>query len=215
MVEYMDKTVGKIVKKVDALGELENTLIIFTADNGTHTSITSQWNNQQIKGGKGGMKDMGTHVPLIAYWKGKTADGSVLSDLVDFTDFYPTVAEVAGIQLGKSDPTDGRSFLPRLRGEKGNPRDWALCHYQPYWNKKPGQFARTQQYKLYRDGRFFSIPNDLKETNNLSKNELKPEAKSAQLKLQTALKQCPPAPRESLGKGVKDRPTYPKWPKIK
>jgi arylsulfatase A len=215
MVEYMDKTVGKIVKKVDALGELENTLIIFTADNGTHTSITSQWNNQLIKGGKGGMKDMGTHVPLIAYWKGKTAGGSVLSDLVDFTDFYPTVAEVAGIQLGKTDPSDGRSFLPRLRGEKGSPRNWALCHYQPYWNKKPGQFARTQQYKLYRDGRFFSVPNDLKEVNDLAQGDLKPETKTARQQLQNVLKKCPPSPTGKHGKEAKDRPVYPKWPKIK
>lgn len=214
MVNYMDKTIGKIVNKVDSLGELENTLIIFTADNGTHPSITSLWDNQRIKGGKGGMKDMGTHVPLIAYWKGKTIAGAELTDLVDFTDFYPTLAETAGIELDPSDPVDGRSFLPHILGDKGEPRNWVLCHYQPYWSKTPGQFARTQQYKLYRDGRFFSVPNDLKETHDLSKNPLSREAGKVHSELLKTLKQCPPAPKETLGREAKDRPVYPNWPKL-
>ncbi len=214
MVNYMDKIVGKIVRKVDSLGELENTIILFTADNGTHTSISSRWNDQIIRGGKGGMKDMGTHVPLIAYWKGKTPTGSVLPDLVDFTDFYPTLAELAGIKLGKSDPIDGRSFLPQLHGEAGHPRDWVLCHYQPYWNKTPGQFARTQQYKLYRDGTFFKTPNDLKEQNNLAKTKLTPDAQQAKKQLQTILEQCPPSPTEKAGKNSNNRPIYPKWKKL-
>jgi len=215
MVQYMDKTVGKIVHKVDSLGELENTIIIFTADNGTNTSITSRWNNQLIKGGKGAMKDMGTHVPLIAYWKGKTNINSKLPDLIDFTDFYPTLADVAGIKLDQSDPVDGRSFFPQLQGKKGTPRNWILCHYQPYWNKTPGQFARTQQYKLYRDGQYFSVPNDLKEQNNLVNNKLSQEEKNIHLQLQAILKTCPPAPTKKQDKGTKNRPVYPKWPMLK
>ena len=64
MVEYMDKIVGRLVNKVQAIGQEKNTIIVFTADNGTNRSITSRWHGQDIKGGKGGMKDMGTHVPL-------------------------------------------------------------------------------------------------------------------------------------------------------
>ncbi|MEM8736432.1 MAG: sulfatase-like hydrolase/transferase, partial [Planctomycetota bacterium] len=70
MVNYMDKIVGRITDRLDSHGLLENTIILFTADNGTNVSITSQWAGHSIKGGKGGMKDMGTHVPLVAYWKG-------------------------------------------------------------------------------------------------------------------------------------------------
>ena len=66
---------------------LGHSAFLITADNGTHTSITSRWHGRDIKGGKGGLKDMGTHVPLVAYWKGKTPPGTVLNDLVDFTDF--------------------------------------------------------------------------------------------------------------------------------
>jgi len=208
MVQYADKLVGQLEKKIKDLGLAENTIILFTADNGTHTRITSRWNGQDISGGKGGMTDMGTHVPLIASWPGTMPKGKVYDDLIDFTDFYTTFAEAAGVKMGDDDPVDGRSFLPRLRGEAGNPRDWVLCHYQPYWNKTPGQFARTQQFKLYRDGRFYEVPNDLKELNNLGNTDT---GKNVRQQLQKLLKQCPPAPKEKAGSRVKERPTYPKW----
>jgi arylsulfatase A len=208
MVNYMDKIVGRIVAKTEALGIAENTIIIFTADNGTNTGITSDWKGMKIKGGKGGMKDMGTHVPLVAYWKGRTPKGIAIRDLVDFTDLYPTLAEAAGIKPGDDDPIDGTSFLPQLRGEKGIPRDWVLCHYQPYWNKQPGQFARTAEHKLYRNGGYYSPPADLKEENGL---ELTGADYS---KLKGVLDRCPPAPTEKGSKDTADRPTYPSWKKL-
>ncbi len=207
MVNYMDKLVGRIVAKTEELGVAENTIILFTADNGTHPSITSQWNGQPIKGGKGGMKDMGTHVPLVAYWKNHTPNGKVLDDLVDFTDLYPTLAEAAGIKLGKNDPVDGTSFLPQLQGKKGNPRDWVLCHYQPYWNKQPGQFARTAEFKLYRNGGFYAPAGDLDEKKPLE--HITPVYE----KLKKALDACPPAPTEKGNKNTVDRPIYPGWKK--
>ena len=208
MVNYMDKLVGRIVAKTEELGIAENTIIIFTADNGTHPSITSQWNGQLIRGGKGGLKDMGTHVPLVAYWKNHSPNGKVINDLVDFTDLYPTLAEVAGIELGKNDPVDGTSFLPQLCGEKGNPRDWVLCHYQPYWNKQPGQFARTTEFKLYRNGGFYAPASDL--------NEKKPIEHITPVyeKLKAVLDACPPAPTEKQGKNTLNRPIYPDWKKL-
>ena len=205
MVQYLDKLVGKIVQQVDDLGQLENTIIMFTADNGTHRSLTSRWNGQDIKGGKGTTTDMGTHVPFIASWKGKGVTGKVSDDLIDFTDFYPTLAQAAGITLGKDDPIDGVSFLPQLQGKKGTPRDWIFCHYQPYWgNFKGTQFARTQTHKLYPDGRFYKIPSDLKEQNKLA-----PSHPSRQT-LSKVLESAPPATTKGTNK-AKERPTYPDW----
>lgn len=216
MVNYMDKIVGRLIQKTEDLGVAENTLILFTADNGTHTSITSQWNGQAIKGGKANMTDMGTHVPLVAYQKSKTPEGVVLDDLVDFTDLYPTLAQAAGVELGKSDPIDGVSFLPQLRGEKGTPRDWVLCHYQPYWNKQPGQWIRTAEFKLYRNGKFVQPAKDLNEQNNLAgriDNEAVLEVQEA---LQELLDTAPPAPKdERVGREAKDRPVFPDWPRLK
>ncbi|WP_145178409.1 sulfatase-like hydrolase/transferase [Rubripirellula lacrimiformis] len=211
MVNYMDKIVGRIVAKTEDLGIAENTLILFTADNGTNVSIRSRWNGVEIRGGKGTMTDMGTHVPLVAYQKGVTATGQVLDDLVDFTDIYPTLADAAGIRLGPSDPIDGRSFLPQLRGQPGNPRDWVLCHYQPYWNKQPGQFARTGQFKLYRDGRFYQPADDLDESDDLSKQLTGKQRLEAHRKLQSLLDSAPPAPAGHGDRETKDRPIYPDW----
>jgi arylsulfatase A len=208
MVQYTDKIVGRIEAKVKQLGLSENTIIMFTADNGTHPSITSRWQGQDITGGKGGMTDMGTHVPFVASWPGTSPKGAVLNDLIEFTDFYTTFAEAAGIKLAKKDPIDGRSFLPRLHGEKGNPRDWVLCHYQPYWNKQPGQFARTERFKLYRDGRFYEVPQDLREQNDLANDKT---GKAARQKLQAFLDQAPPAHTEKGNKTTKERPVYPDW----
>lgn len=208
MVNYMDKLVGRIVAKTEELGIADNTILIFTADNGTNRGITSKWNGQSIQGGKGGMKDMGTHVPLVVYWKGHTPAGTVLADLVDFTDFYPTLAEAAGIELGKDEPIDGHSFLPQLQGKKGNPRDWVLCHYQPYWNKQPGQFARTAEFKLYRNGGFYAPASDLNEKKLIE--HITPVYKN----LKAVLDACPPAPTEKQGKNTPNRPIYPKWEKL-
>ncbi|MEM9281740.1 MAG: sulfatase-like hydrolase/transferase [Verrucomicrobiota bacterium] len=215
MVHYMDKIIGRLIQKTEDLGIAENTLFVFTADNGTSGNLSSRWNGREIQGGKGTMTNLGTHVAMVAYQKGMTPAGTVLDDLVDFTDVYPTLAEVAGVELGESDPIDGRSFLPQLKGEEGNPRDWVLCHYQPYWNKRPGQWARTAEFKLYRDGSFFQPAEDMKEQNDLSGRIDNEAVMSVHQQLQELLEQAPPAPRDEIvGKEATDRPIHADWPQL-
>ncbi|MCL7763988.1 sulfatase-like hydrolase/transferase [Polaribacter sp. Z014] len=214
MVSYLDKIVGKIVAKVEAVGQLENTIILFTSDNGT-ASITSKWKGENVVGGKGKTIDMGTHVPLVAYWKGHTPKGVQSNDLVDFTDFYATIASAAKIKLGKDDPIDGRSFLPQLENKIGNPRDWVFWQYQPYWGKFEGiQFVRNQTYKLYKTGELYDIPNDLHEKNNLKLDTNNIEAQKAKNNLQKVLDVAPPAPLVVGGRYAKKREVYPDWKNI-
>lgn len=214
MVSYLDKIVGKIVQQLKEVDQLDNTIILFTADNGTSRQITSNWNGQQIAGGKGNTTDMGTHVPLIAYWKGHTK-GTVNNDLIDFTDFYTTIAEAANIELGEDDPIDGRSFLPQLLGEKGDPREWQLCHYQPYHGQFIGrQYIRNENYKLYSDSSFYYVPNDLKEKNNIKQGECSEQAEINRQKLLKVLEVVPPAPPAKGGPNAKERPIYPDWESI-
>ena len=130
MVAYTDHLVGRIVDHLDALGLRENTLILFTGDNGTPRGITSQLGNRTIHGGKAFPTDAGTHVPLVANWRGVAPAGQVTDDLVNFSDFMPTLAAVAGAGL-PAGVIDGHSFLPRLRGQGGPARDWVFCHYEP------------------------------------------------------------------------------------
>lgn len=210
MVKYMDKLVGRIDAKIQSLGLAEETILLFTSDNGTNRSLTSRWRGRDIRGGKGTMKDSGTRVPLIAYWKDHTPVGGVVSDLIDFTDFYASFMEAAQVKPHWKDPIDGRSFFPQLKGKPGNPRQWLFMHYQSYWGQMPGQFARTKQYKLYRNGEFYDVEKDLHEANPLV-DDLTPNALSTKRLLQNILSIAPPAHTEKSNRSATLRPTYPTW----
>ena len=96
MVAYMDKLIGRIVDKTVQLGIAGRTLILVTGDNGTHTSIKSNIGEQVIVGGKGKPTNAGTHVALFAYQPGAVPAGKVSTDLVEFSDFLPTIAAATG-----------------------------------------------------------------------------------------------------------------------
>ena len=164
MVAYMDEVVGRVVDAVDELGLRENTLIIYFSDNGTDRKVVSQTVYGNVLGGKGATTDAGTHVPLIVNWPGKIKPG-ICEDLVDSTDFLPTIMEAARRPLGRSAAIDGLSFFPQLVGKDGPTRDWTFCHYDPRpgWDKdKFGlvRYARTKRFKLYDGGRLYDISND-------------------------------------------------------
>jgi len=164
MVEYMDKCVGRIVGKIDSLGMGDNTLILFYSDNGTHLKVTTETADGPIAGGKGEPTDAGTHVPFIARWPGKIKP-SVNNNLVDSTDFLPTLLEAASDPLPGDVATDGISFYRQLIGQKSPVRQWTFCHFDPRpgWDKdrfRLVRYARNRQFKLYDDGRLFDVPND-------------------------------------------------------
>jgi arylsulfatase A len=185
MVTYMDKIVGRIVRKLDQLGLREDTLVLFTGDNGTNTSIKSKMPDGVIQGAKGDTTDAGTRVPLIANWPGAVPAGKVCGDLVDFSDFVPTFAEMVGTSAPEDMIIDGRSFLPQLRGQKGNPRDWIFCHYDPRWGGRERRcFVRDKRWKLYDDGQLFNVEADVLEQNP---NPAGSEAAAARKKLKAIL----------------------------
>ena len=166
MVEYHDKTIGRIVNKLDLLNIREETLIIYLGDNGSPIEISSFMGNKEIPGGKGKTIDTGTHVPLICNWKNNIPESVVSSDLVDSTDFLPTIFDAAGIEYPENYLVDGKSFYPQLTGDKGTPRDWIFFHFDAGGrNKRPIQrFLRNHSWKLYEDGRMFDMKNDLYES---------------------------------------------------
>ncbi|WP_420601516.1 sulfatase-like hydrolase/transferase [Flagellimonas sp.] len=161
MVSYMDKLVGQIVKKTEAIGIQNNTLILFVGDNGTDRDVTSHIGGTTLKGHKGYTTNAGTHVPLIAYWNGRIQKGSVNESLIDFTDFLPTMIEAATQK--KLDPslTDGISFYPQLFGNNDTAREWIFCHYDPNWgNFTPRRYVQNQKWKLYENGECYDLEND-------------------------------------------------------
>ena len=198
MVTYTDKIVGRFEDKLESIGLLENTLFIFTADNGTHHNLYSDLDRRTIRGDKGAPTDAGTHVPLFVRAPGIVPGGRVVDDLIDFTDFLPTLADAAGLQLPKPSQTDGRSFWPQLKGEKGDPREWHYTYYfprpladefdTPYANPEI-RYVRDKRYKLYGSGELFDTQSDPHEESALAKSHSATAAVRA--KLQAALNTMP------------------------
>ena len=193
LVEYMDKLIGRLVSTLDELKLREDTLILFTTDNGTprefitkavngkyiNEPIVSKMGDETVIGGKGKLTDAGTKVPLIANWPGTVPAGRVCDDLVDFSDFMPTFADLAGTKV--PDVTiDGRSFAPQLQGGKGNPRDWAYCQ------RGDKAWARTQRWKLYRDRRLYDMEKDPLEKSPILPGSDTADSSAVRKKLQTA-----------------------------
>ncbi len=192
MLTYMDKLIGEIVATVDEAGVRENTIILFTGDNGTSLHRV-EVDGEMVGGGKGSMRDRGTLVPLIANWKGTAPEGLVSDSLTDFTDFFPTLAEIAGVptqtiwqENGEVEApwnerkdlsvkpllTDGVSFLPVLQGRDEPGREWAFMHYKGRdtgnWPVTSGAYwARDQRYKLTNEGNLYDLENDRAERNPL------------------------------------------------
>lgn len=142
MVRYLDKQIGQLLQTLDETGVAKNTIVLFLADNGTDHRLTSQWGEgRTIQGGKGTMTDRGTRVPLLVRWPGRIAPGSTCADLVDFSDFLPTLCELAGAPLPAA-ALHGRSFAPQLLGRPGAPREWV--HVQD----KEARYLRSKDFIL-------------------------------------------------------------------
>lgn len=186
MVAYMDQLVGKFADKADQLGISENTLIVFTGDNGTNKAITSRLGDRKIRGGKGNTNDSGTREPMIARWPGTIKAGQVTDQLVDFSDLLPTMVELAGGEVPQG--IDGISFAPLLKGQDGPARQWMHCFYHPRPERgEAKQFVRNQEWKLYRDGSFYHVSDDVGESKPLDPS-VSPESYAA---LKAALESMP------------------------
>ncbi len=143
-VAYLDKMVGKLVAELDRQKLLEKTVILFTSDNGTPGVDTI--GGKALDGGKNSLKEGGSRVPLIASWKGTIRAGRVSKDLTDFSDFFPTIVELAGAKLPQGVTLDGQSFAPQLLGKPGKPREWV------YHQLGDNRYVRDSRWKLYGDG---------------------------------------------------------------
>ncbi len=153
-IAYMDKQVGELLAELDKLGIRNNTLVIFTGDNGTlggADGFASPVRGRMINGWKGSMLEGGSRVPFIASWPGKTPAGAVSKDIVNFTDMLSTFVELGGGALPKDFKYDSRSLAPQLRGEKGNPREWAYVQRGANW------FVRESGFKMNENGELFDM----------------------------------------------------------
>lgn len=189
MTAYMDKMIGQVVEKLDALKLRENTLILFLGDNGTGKPITSRFQNADFPGGKGSTNHRGTHVPCIANWPAVIRQGNINQQLISATDFLPTICDAASV--AKPSGLDGISFISALKGGNGQQREWLYSWYSPRQNddKTVRECAWDHHYKLYRSGQFFDLRTDRDEKSPLVVASLSGDAGQAAKKLQAALEQ--------------------------
>lgn len=178
LVEEMDRQVGRTLDALESLALARSTIVLFSADNGAPRGITSELAGRRIPGGKATLSDAGTHVPLLASGPG-IAPGGVCPDLVDVSDFLPTLAALAGAELPAGLVLDGRSFAPQLRGEPGRPRDWV------YGGDHRGRsFLRDRRWKLTNSGALYDVERDPDEVAAIEAGRDTPESAAARARLE-------------------------------
>lgn len=168
MIAYVDKMIGKIRQKLVDDGIENNTVIMVTSATQTDSRIYSQWKGRTIQGTKTNTFRAGTNVPLLVYWPKSIRPGSKTNTLVDFTDYLPTMADIAGVPYPTNYGTlDGTTFYDDMTNTSGKDRDWVFCQ----WDNNPTddvpveRFINNTVYKLYDtvglgNGKFYNIQKD-------------------------------------------------------
>jgi len=184
MIEVMDDNVGRVLDALEANGIANDTIVIFTSDNGGNmydvADGTTPTNNEPLRSGKGNNYEGGTRIPLIVCWPGQTAPGSVNPSVVSTVDHYPAILEMTGQKLRPQDHKDGVSYVPALKGKPFD-RGPTLCdftHFVPATMNIPSTTLRSKDWKLYRfwfDGagqehryELYHLKDDIGETRNLA-----------------------------------------------
>lgn len=164
MITYMDDSVGRILERLRENGIDKKTLVLFTGDNGTGTSITSKLPGMDLKGGKGSMTEAGTRVPFLAWWPGMIEPG-VRQEFFCLVDVLPTIASLASIELDRE--VDGIDLSHNLLGTEGQDRNYIFI------NKGKGYYVRDRRFRLNEDGKFYDVPvtsNEERYSEKVSKN---------------------------------------------
>lgn len=190
MVEATDQSLARIRAKLEELGLAENTIIIFTGDNGgmsasnqyrginhPRKTLNSRFasSNLPLRGAKGWNYEGGIRVPLIVHWPGKLKAGSISHALVTGTDYYPTLLEMLNLPALPEQHVDGRSFVPALEAKQYDrgPIYWHFPHYSNHGYQSPNGAIRFGKYKLieyYENGtiQLFDLDSDIGEQDDLA-----------------------------------------------
>jgi len=179
MVEEMDKAAGRILAALDELGLAENTIVIFTSDNGgLSTAEGSPTSNLPYRGGKGWVYEGGIREPWFIRWPGVVKPGTTCDTPIMSIDLLPTAFALAGAPLPKNKPIDGCNLVPLLTRGEAPARDALFWHYPHYSNQGgfPGSAVRMGDWKLIQrleDGRvqLYNLRDDPGERDDLAAKE--------------------------------------------
>jgi arylsulfatase A-like enzyme len=180
MVTRLDRDVGRIINTLKDKGIDQNTLVIFTSDNGPmkkHITDLFEFfdSNGPLKGGKRDVYEGGIRVPFIVRWKEVVPESTVNDEIIAFWDVMPTFAEIVGYPSELC--TDGLSFLPALRGEERKDHEYLYWDY----GHTRGRYSQAVRYENYKGIRYiregetefelFDLRDDPGETNNIAEAE--------------------------------------------
>lgn len=181
MIRSVDESVGRIMKELDDLHLVDNTVVVFSSDNGGFVSSRPPaTSNSPLRNGKGSAYEGGLRVPLIIRAPGVTHAGTVCDTPVITMDFFPTLLELAGADKSASrTAVDGVSIVPLLRGENQVPHAELFWHYPHYWSPgkvSPYSVARIGDWKLIRfyetrREELYDVKSDLSETHDLAASD--------------------------------------------
>ncbi len=173
MISRMDKDVGRLLDKLKSLGIDDNTLVIFTSDNGHHKEGGNNPElfdaNGPLRGMKRDLTEGGIRVPTIARWPGTIAAGSSSDHVASFADFMATACEIAGVETPKE--TQSHSFLNAMQGK---PSETDSVHYWEFYERGSKQAVRFGKWKAIRKPMFtgevelYDLKKDIGEENDIA-----------------------------------------------
>lgn len=173
MIEAMDIAIGKVLKSLDDLNITEETLVIFTSDNGPFGGVGDA---SPLRADKGHLYEGGIRVPLIVRWPGKVEAGAVEETPVILTDLHPTILSATGLDLNSTIPNDGHNLLPLLKGKeklKNRAVYWHYPNFAFHRDNRLGSAIREGDHKLIHfydtdSVELYNLKNDISEKNDLS-----------------------------------------------
>lgn len=173
MVESIDQSVGRVMAALQQEGLADNTMVIFTSDNGGFYNATS---NAPLRANKGAYYEGGIRVPLIVKWPGLATPGRVVDEPVISNDLYPTCLAAAGLSMLPSQHLDGVNLQPLLSETETLSREalfWHFPHYNQHPSSHPSSVIRKGDWKLIESFdpaavELYNLKNDLSETTDLA-----------------------------------------------
>jgi arylsulfatase A-like enzyme len=186
MVAYADRLVGDVVAKLDELGLRDNTYVIIASDNGTESRLAARFRGRKVHGGLYTLTEAGGDTALVVNAPGRVPGGRTVK-LADFSDVFPTVCELTGVEIPRDLVLDGRSQAAVLRGVAGAKpaREWIFNQLHTR------RVVRDERFKLYSTGELFDAEGDREETQNLAASD-DPAAVAARTRLEAVLASLPP-----------------------
>ena len=161
MVQALDKNVGMILAELEKLGLRDNTIVVFTSDNGA----TKDGSNLPFKGGKHSVYEGGTHLPTVIHWPNGKVNNDTWDGLCGALDMFPTLMAMADAKMPETRPLDGKNIWPALRDKTVSPVE---SYYWSWHNEDAIRTADWRMHRFFDKNELYDIRNDIGETKNVA-----------------------------------------------